>query len=727
MNSIKKHPVQQIGYGYISGSQIPMGNNEYHLRNVQNRMGIPYRALTQEEAEALQRNGNSSDNWNNVLVSELFNPNLIKGCTFYGLVRIGNLENFFLEFNGIRTAVGLYNSTIISCDFGNNVVVDNVNYLSHYIIGNECILLNINELACTSNTKFGNGIVKDGEKESVRIWLEVCNENAGRKILPFVEMLPADAYLFSQYKHRSKLQQQLIKFTDDLYDRKRGYYGKIGDRTVIKNCKIIKNAWIGTDAYLKGVNKLKNVTLNSSSDEKSQVGEGCEIVNGIIGFGCRIFYGVKAVRFVMANHSQLKYGARLLNSYLGYNSTISCCEVLNSLLFPFHEQHHNNSFLIASTLKGQSNMAAGATIGSNHNSRSADGEIVAERGFWPGLCVSLKHNSKFASHTIIAKGNYSYELSIPLPFSLISQNEAKNELIIMPAYWFMYNMYALARNQWKYKNRDKRKENYPLIEYNYLAPDTINEIIIALELLEYFTGKSYCRAHNIQDNNFAEIGKYLLNQQPHELEKLNITAEGFENNQRQVILLKVNKAYIIFKDLINYHCINNLLDIDWQTIESNWQQAELTQWINAGGQLIQKQNWDNFIEQIENNHLSNWHQVQSFYKQEANAYKEQKRLHAIAAYKKIINKSLNKQQLINSSQQAVATGEWIVKNIEDSRLKDFTSPYRKMMYENEEEMYAVLGNPRQNEFIKNEIENLAAYKVQVTETINKWQAQNINQ
>ena len=63
-------------------------------------------------------------------------------------------------------------------------------------------------------------------------------------------------------------------------------------------------------------------------------------------------------------------------------------------------------------------MAAGATIGSNHNSRGADGEIIAGRGFWPGLCVSLKHNSKFASFTIIAKGDYPAELNIPIPFSL---------------------------------------------------------------------------------------------------------------------------------------------------------------------------------------------------------------------------------------------------------------------------------------------------------------------
>jgi hypothetical protein len=96
------------------------------------------------------------------------------------------------------------------------------------------------------------------------------------------------------------------------------------------------------------------------------------------------------------------------------------CEVLNSLIFPAHEQHHNNSFLCAATVMGQSNMAAGATIGSNHNSRGADGEIVAGRGFWPGLCVSLKHNSKFACFTIIAKSDFPAELNIPIPFSLVN-------------------------------------------------------------------------------------------------------------------------------------------------------------------------------------------------------------------------------------------------------------------------------------------------------------------
>ncbi|HMP88229.1 MAG TPA: DUF4954 family protein, partial [Lacibacter sp.] len=419
MNQIRKSPIQTLGYDFIPTAFLPEGKDEYHLRNKQNRSGISYRKLTAQEIEVLVRNQNTSDNWNNLLVSDAFAPELVKNCKFFGLVRIGKLEPWYLEFHAVKLQVGLYNSTIISCDFGDNVVIDNVHYLSHYIIGNEVIITNVEEMGTTNYAKFGNGILKDGEEEKIRIWLEVCNENAGRRIIPFDGMLPGDAWLWSRYRDNTRLQEQLKAFTELRFDRQRGYYGKVGDRTVIKSCKIIKDVWIGSDAYLKGANKLKNLTINSSPHASSQVGEGCELVNGIMEEKCRVFYGVKAVRFYMASNSQLKYGARLINSYLGNNATISCCEVLNSLIFPAHEQHHNNSFLCAALVMGQSNIAAGATLGSNHNSRSADGELIAGRGFWPALCVSIKHNSRFATYTLLVKGDYPAELDIPLPFSLV--------------------------------------------------------------------------------------------------------------------------------------------------------------------------------------------------------------------------------------------------------------------------------------------------------------------
>lgn len=730
MNQIKKNPVNSLGYHFIAGEHLPPGKNEYYLRNRQNKNGIRYRGLSAFEIEVLVRNRNTSDNWNNILVSDAFNPEQVHNCKFYGLVRIGKLEPFYLEFKNLRRPVGLYNSTIISCDFGDNVVVDNVNYISHYVIGNDVIIVNVNELATTDAAKFGNGALKAGEPEKQRIWLEVCNENGGRKVIPFEGMLPGDAYLWTQFRDDEQLQSRFREFTLKKFDTHRGYYGVIGDRTVIKNCKIIKDVNIGSDAYLKGANKLKNLTINSSAEATSQIGEGCEIVNGIIDYGCRIFYGVKAVRFFMASHSQLKYGARLINSYLGNNSTISCCEVLNSLIFPFHEQHHNNSFLCAALLQGQTNIAAGATIGSNHNSRSPDGEIIAGRGFWPGLCVSLKHNSRFASYTIMAKGDFPAELNINIPFSLVSNDVANNRLVIMPGYWFMYNMYALARNSWKYTDRDKRTEKKQLIENDFLAPDTINEILAALPLFEQWAGEAWLRAQGNETGDAVSIGRRLLTDGDPFLQELELTTHSFENTRRKAALVKLPDCYRIFRDLVDFYCaillnqfiaarkIKSYNDL----IAALPARPALSDWKNIGGQLIKAAELEKMKKQIRSGRVGSWEDVHQIYLRQGENYAMEKLHHALAAAKKVSGfelKRSNPAALKQLLQKSVATRQWMVDGIYRSREKDYSSPFRMMVYDSPAEMNEVVGSLEDNPFILQERELLAGYKKSIATQLRK--------
>lgn len=734
MNKITKKSIESLGYDFILPEYVPEGKDEYHLRNIQNRSGIDYRKLTAWEIEVLVRNRNTSDDWNKILVSEAFDPDLVKNCKFFGLVRIGKLDPVYLEYHNLRMPVGLYNSTIISCDFGDNIVVDNVNYLSNYIIGNEVILVNINELATTSTAKFGNGIIKEGESESLRIWLEICNENGGRKVIPFNRMLPGDAWLWSKYRDDKLLLEKFKEFTQKEYDVQRGYYGKIGDRTIIKNTSIVKDVWIGTDAYIKGANKLKNLTVNSSAEGPSQIGEGCEMVNGVMGLGCRAFYGVKAVRFVMASHSQLKYGARLINSYLGNNSTISCCEVLNSLIFPSHEQHHNNSFLCAATLMGQTNMAAGATVGSNHNSRSADGELVAGRGFWPGLCVSLKHNSKFASFNILAKGDYPAELNIPIPFSLVSNDVAKDQLIVMPAYWFKYNLYALTRNEWKYQDRDARIEKIQQIEFNTLAPDTINEIVNALQVFQLYTGKAYLQTYEpgkeFTNNAFIKKGAALLDSKDEVVSTLEILAAGFENSERKVILTKVQQAYDIFNELIAYYtaiqCLNTIQAANIKTFATFKkhlpQQLKISQWLNVGGQLIPETEVLTFRKQVRNGVIKDWDGVHAFYQAQAASYNKSKLAHAVAVLLKTKGLSLKSftpsflKELLNA---AVTTKTWISKGIYESRAKDYNNPFRSMVYDTTEEMDEVIGKLEDNSFILLQQTEIKKFKKDVRAVVNR--------
>jgi hypothetical protein len=400
---------------------------------------------------------------------------------------------------------------------------------------------------------------------------------------------------------------------------------------------------------------------------------------------------------------------------------------LNSLIFPFHEQHHNNSFLCAALLKGQTNIAAGATIGSNHNSRSPDGEVIAGRGFWPGLCVSLKHNSRFAAFTIIAKGDYPAELNITVPFSLVSNDVAHDTLIVMPGYWFMYNMYALARNSWKYSDRDKRTEKIQMIEYDFLAPDTINEILSALHLFRQLTGDAWKSKFNGTQEDAVEIGHELLEKNDASLQELDILAPNFENTNRRVKLVKVPAAYHLFKELIRYYASTLLTEfIAKNKIKSTGDlvsllpKATLSDWQNIGGQLIKTEELDKALKNIRSGKMKSWDEIHNLYLTQSEKYSTEKLSHALAAVKKVsgftvsTSKTLALKELLQGS---VNTRQWMVDNIYSSREKDYSNPFRMMVYSNEQEMEKVVGSLDDNPFILQQQEALKFYKRKVNKIV----------
>ncbi|BAV94691.1 DUF4954 family protein [Ichthyobacterium seriolicida] len=714
MSLVKKSYAVKLGYDFITEEYLPKGKDEYYIRDESIDIDH-YRTLSKGEIESLIKNGNESNNWEDIFVSEGFNASMVKNCKFYGKIRIGILEDCHLEYSTLKVPVGLYDSMIISCDIGDNVSISNVQYLSHYKIANEVILSNLGNIHTSNHSKFGNGILKEGEQEHVRIWLEICNESKGRAVLPFDGMLSADAYIWSKYRDRDVLMSKLKGLTNNRYSDKRGHYGTIGNGVVIRNSHSIQDTKIGDHAYIKGVNKIKNTTINSSMIAPSQIGEGVEMVNGIVGYGCRVFYGVKAVRFIMDDHSTLKYGARLINSYLGGNSTISCCEVLNSLIFNGHEQHHNNSFLCASLVMGQSNIAAGVTIGSNHNSRANDGEIIANRGFWPALCVNLKHNSKFASFCLVSKGSYPHELRIDFPFSLVANDERENSLKIIPAYWFLYNFYALERNCKKMYQRDKRVQKRQNIEFDYLAPDTIDEIFSAIEKLEEYIDLAIERSGIVccDSSDKSKIKKEYLESSKHENLYLEILAEDVENSTRKVHILKVKESYKIYKDLILLYSVKTICKYFYTQVEDFGDILEFIKstnlthqydkWKNIGGQLMKESDVEDIISEIENGKLESWEAIHDKYSLLGEGYLKHKFEHAVISLLKLLeiqmSSDLNADIWNNSVKRAISVQEYLCDSVISSREKDYTNPYRKMVYDNTKEMNNTLGELNQNSVI----------------------------
>ena len=719
MERVTLLPPTALSDGWIDPKYLPEGKDKYYIRNRQVKEPAGgWRHLRSDEIEQLVKNNNTASSWDTVWVTDEFSPAIIKDNKFYGTVRIGRVCNGALQFHDLRLPVGITNSSIHSCDIGDNCAIHDVHYLSHYIIGAHCMLFNIQEMAATDHAKFGNGIVKDGEPEAVRVRIEIMNETGARSVIPFDGMIPADAYLWAKYVDDTALQERLCSITQRTVDHHRGYYGEIGERCVIKNSSIIKDVKIGTDCYIKGASKLKNITINSSNSEPTQIGENVILVNGIAGYGCRIFYSCTAVKFILGNNCNFKYGARLINSIMGDNSTISCCEVLNNLIFPGHEQHHNNSFLIASVIMGQSNMAAGATIGSNHNSRANDGELVAGRGFWPGLCSSVKHSSRFASFTLLAKGDFPAEMNVPLPFALVNNNVAADRLEIMPAYWWLYNMYALARNTQKYRARDKRVTKVQNIELDTFAPDTMQEVMKARRLLELWTAKAYLKSVNkatdMPDNELAETGRRLLQGERRVVDGLTITGEDIERSRRPVHILKAYDAYHAYGEMLIHYAVNNILESETAVEELmkelvNYKAGSGQQWMNLGGQLVMTADVDALRRDICNGTLDTWSAIHNRYNELWKRYPTDKLHHAMEALCHALGTdAMNGALWMQALDEAVRIERQMSERVYMSRKKDHDNPFRTSTCSNDAEVLAVFGRAEDNAFVKQMARDTAA-------------------
>ncbi len=591
-------------------------------------MDTRYRSLTASEIEQLERAGNYAENWSTIHVVDPFCIDCLRNNIFDGEVYLGTIEHNRLTDGELTLREGIYGSTLRNVTVGDHCAVHNVRMLSGYTLGNNVLLFNVDEMTCTADP---HGVV----------WLEPMNENGGRRLLPFSGMTVGEAYLWARYRGRRVLMERLEQFTYDVLHTPEGGYGRVGDCAVVKNTKAVRN-----------------VAIRSTEADRSVV-DGCIVLSdGVVGCGCTLEHGVIAVRFLLGEHVHLEFGLRLNDTVVGDNSTLARCEVGNSIIFPAHEQHHNNSFLIAGLIMGQSNIAAGGTIGSNHNSRTADNELAAGRGFWPGLCCSFKHSSRFASYCLLAKGDYPSELDIKLPFALVNNNVAKDCLEVMPAYWWMYNMYAMDRNSKKFAKRDKRVLKAQHIEFDNLAPDTAEEILYGMDLLRRWMAA-------------AKDGV--------------VYADGMEHSKRKTVILKAAEGLKAYEEMLVYYAMKTLGD--------RRPAATLcqTDWVNIGGQLVARADMEQLIADVEKGVLCDWKAIRARFDELWEDYPAQREKHAYGVLCRLAGVESLTDDLWQQYQRRYAEiQQYVEEQKVASRHKDEVNPFRNMTYWEDEERAAIL-------------------------------------
>ena len=608
-----------------------------------------YRPLTVPEIDQLKAQGNYAQDWDSIFVQGPFCPAALRDNMFAGTIHIGSTAMDVVRDGDLSLPEGIYHSYLADSTVGSHCALHNVHSLCNYTIGDHCLLFNVDEMTATA----GAGTDTDYP------WLEPMNENGGRRILPFPGMTIGDAYLWAKYRDHGTMVKHLEAMTRRHLATPEGRYGQVGSHCVIKNTRT-----------------LHNVAIRSDAQTPTRIEECVALTDGVVGYGCHCEYGCIATRFLLGENVHLEFGARINDTVVGDNSTIARCEVGNNIIFPAHEQHHNNSFLIASVVMGQSNLAAGCTVGSNHNGRTADNEIVAGRGFWPGLCTSLKHSSSFASYCLLAKGTYPAELSITLPFALVNNNAAKDCLEVMPAYWWMYNMYALNRNITKFAKRDKRQKKAQHIVFTPFAPDTAEEMFNARMLIKYWTEQAYY-ASSTGDT------------------KVEVLAFGMEKGKRKVKVLKARQGYEAYEDMLVYYAMTELAGDDLNAPLPNAGLGDgerEREWANIGGQLVPQCCLDAMMHRIESGEVDSWEAIHRQFDQWWEEYPAICRRHAYHTLCDLCQcRQLDAQQWQHYLQRYATLRQFVADQVRITRAKDDANLFRQMTYRNDAEMKAVLG------------------------------------
>ena len=219
-------------------------------------------------------------------------------------------------------------------------------------------------------------------------------------------------------------------------------------------------------------------------------------------------------------------------------------------------------------------------------------------------------------------------------------------------------------------------------------------------------------------------------------EKLKCSAEGiaeikgWENTNRKTELHKVPQAVLIFKELIRYYGTMELLTnalnnkfVDFAAFKKSLSAKILrSEWLNVGGQLIQKTEIEKLKRNIKSGKVKSWVELHEFYRQQGLAYQADRLNHGYTSLLEILHitpKQFTPDLFKQLLQQALDTKEWMCKNIFDSRAKDYSSPFRKMVYDTNEEMNKVMGRLEDNSFIQQQLADLDGMKKQVKAVIRK--------
>ena len=431
-----------------------------------------YRHLTASEIDTLKQKGCTHCDWSLVWVKENFKPDYIRDTVFSGEIKLGVLEKDFLLDGGVKKHACINRAVIHHCEIGDNVVIENIqNYIANYRIGDNCFIQNVDVLLVEGKTTFGNGVK-----------VNVLNEMGGREVHITDKLSAHFAYIYSLYRHRPKLIEQMKAIIDFYSEKHASDIGTIGNDCVIVNVGYIKNVSIGSYCKITGTMKLKNGSINSNKEAPVHIGRNVIARDFIISSGSRVDGGTIIERCFVGQACHLDHGYSASDSLFFSNCRGENGEACAVFAGPYTVTHHKSTLLIAGMF---SFMNAGS--GSNQSNHMYKlGPIhqgIVERGAKTTSDSYVLWPAKVGPFSLIVGRHYKHSDTSNLPFSYLI--EKNNTTYVSPA----VNLRSVGtiRDAKKWPERDKRTDSRHLdfINFNLLSPYTIQKVFAGIEILKH--------------------------------------------------------------------------------------------------------------------------------------------------------------------------------------------------------------------------------------------------
>jgi hypothetical protein len=309
-------------------------------------------------------------------------------------------------------------------------------------------------ITCEGRTSFGNGAA-----------LALGIQSGGREVPVFAEIdtPTAAAVAVRQGEHAQvdDFGRAVAEYTEAVSAER----GIIEANALIRNTPAIRNTFVGRFAKIDGATLVADSTILSSETEPAHVESGACVTNSLLQWGSSATTLALVDRSVLTEHAHAERQGKVSESILGPNTSVGAGEVTSSLLGPFTSLHHQALLIATLWPDGKGNVSYGANVGSNHTSKAPDQEFWAGEGMFIGLGVSIKFPADFSRslYTILASGITTLPQKVHFPFSLLNApsqqfptvSPAYNE--IFPAWLLTDNLYALKRNESKFRSRNRAR------------------------------------------------------------------------------------------------------------------------------------------------------------------------------------------------------------------------------------------------------------------------------